>query len=165
MYVKPIVLIYPSSHLSFWLTISLFDKSVSVFFCGNMFIGSNLRITCINDIIGYLSYPFDLLKVIWIFIGSTVVLKTALFIFSQGYHSILSIYHFFFAHSSVYGPFFASMSWLFQYCCSAHLPTSVFLILVVLVYRPKSCPAASYGSSIFTFSSSSIQFALVLLPL
>ena len=62
MYVKPIVLIYPSSHVSFWLTISLFDKSVSVFFCGNMFIGSNLSITCINDIIGYLSYPFDLLN-------------------------------------------------------------------------------------------------------
>ena len=58
MYVNPIVLIYPSSHLSFWLTISLFDKSVSVCFCGNMFIGSNLRITCINDIIGYLSSPF-----------------------------------------------------------------------------------------------------------
>ena len=58
MYVNPIVLIYPSSHVSFWLTISLFDKSLSVFFCGNMFIDSNLRITCINDIIGYLSYPF-----------------------------------------------------------------------------------------------------------
>ena len=64
MYLKPIVLIYPSSHLSFWLTISLFDKSVSVFFCGNMFIGSNLKITCINDIIGYLSYLFDLLNFI-----------------------------------------------------------------------------------------------------
>ena len=35
MYVNTIVLIYPSSHLSFRLTISLFDKSVSVFFCGN----------------------------------------------------------------------------------------------------------------------------------
>ena len=80
MYVNTIVLSYPSSHLSFWLTISLFDKSVSVFFCGNMFIGSNLRITCRNDIIGYLSYPFDLLNLIWLFLGSTVVLKTALFI-------------------------------------------------------------------------------------
>ena len=58
MYVNAIFLIYPSSHLSFWLTITLFDKSVSVFVCGNMFISSNLRITCINDIIGYLSYPF-----------------------------------------------------------------------------------------------------------
>ena len=48
---------------------------------------------------------------------------------------------------------FASMSWLFQYCCSAHLPASVFPILVVLGYRPKRCPAPSYGSSIFTFSS------------
>ena len=37
---------------------------VCVCFCGNMFIGSNLRITCINDIIGYLSYPFDLLNLI-----------------------------------------------------------------------------------------------------
>ena len=62
MYVSPIVLIYPSSHLSFWLTISLFDKSVSVFFCGNMFIGNNLRITCIRDIIGYLSFLLDLLN-------------------------------------------------------------------------------------------------------
>ena len=80
MHATPIILIYPSSHLSFWLTISLFQKSVSVFFCGNMFIGSNLRITCINDIIGYLSYPCDLLNPIWLFLGSTVVLKTALFI-------------------------------------------------------------------------------------
>ena len=53
--VSPIVLIYPSYHLSFWLTITLFYKSVSVFLCENTFIGSNLRITCINDIIGYLS--------------------------------------------------------------------------------------------------------------
>ena len=51
-----------------------------IFSCGNMFIGSNLRITCINDIIGYLSYPFDLLNLIWLFLGSTVVLNTALFI-------------------------------------------------------------------------------------
>ena len=80
MYVNAIFLIYPTSHLSFWLTISLFDKSVSVYFCGNMFIGSNLRITCINDIIGYLSYPCYLLNPIWLFLGSTVVLKTALFI-------------------------------------------------------------------------------------
>ena len=63
MYISPIILNYPSSLLSFWLTISLFYKAVSVFFCGNMFIGSNLRITCINDIIGYLSFPFDLLNV------------------------------------------------------------------------------------------------------
>ena len=59
----------------------LFYKSVSVFFCGNMFIGSNLRITCINDIIGYLSFPFDLLYLIWWFLGSFLILKTALFIF------------------------------------------------------------------------------------
>ena len=81
MYFNPIVLIYPSSHVSFWLTISLFDKSLSVFFCGNMFICRNLRITCINDIIGYLSYPFHLLNFIWLFLVSTVVLNTALFIF------------------------------------------------------------------------------------
>ena len=81
MYVNAIVLIYPSSHLSFWLTISLFQKSVSVFFCGNMFIGSNLRRPCINDIIGYLSFPLDLLNLIWWFLGSSVVLKMALFIF------------------------------------------------------------------------------------
>ena len=42
--------------------------------------------------------------------------------------------------------YFASMSWLFHYCCSAHLPASVFPILVVLRYRPKWCPATSYGS-------------------
>ena len=81
MYVSPIVLIYLSSHLSFWLTISLFYKSVSVFFSGNMFIGSNLSITGIYDIIGYLSFPFDILTLIWLFLGSSVVLKTALFIF------------------------------------------------------------------------------------
>ena len=64
MYVTPIIPIYPSSHLSFWLTIRLFSKSVSVLFSGNMFIGSNLRITSINDIMGYLSFPFDLFNVI-----------------------------------------------------------------------------------------------------
>ena len=47
--------------------------------------------------------------------------------------------------------FFASMSWLLQYCCSAYLPASAFPILLVLGYRPERCPAASYGSSIFTF--------------
>ena len=90
MYVNAIVLIYPSSHVSFWLTIRLFEKSVSVFFCGNMFIGSNLRRTCINDIMGYLSYPFDLLNLIWLFLGSSVVLKTALLIFYPRllFHSI-----------------------------------------------------------------------------
>ena len=81
MYVSPLVLNYPSFHLSFWLTISLFYKSVNVFFCGSMFIGSNLRITCINDITGYLSFPFDLLYLIRLFLGSFVVLKTALFSF------------------------------------------------------------------------------------
>ena len=166
MYFNPIVLIYPSSHLSFWLAISLFDKSVSVFFCGNMFMGSHLRITFINDIVGYLSYPFDLLNLIWLFLGSTVVLKTALFIFFPRllFHLVripLRLCRFI----CLWTFFFASMSLLFQYCCSAHLPASVFPILVVLGYRPKRCPAASYGSSIFTFSSSSIQFALVLLRL
>ena len=68
MYVNAIVLIYPSCHLSFWLTISLFHKSVSVFFCGNMFIGSNLRITSINDIRGYLSYPFFLINSYFIYL-------------------------------------------------------------------------------------------------
>ena len=69
MYVNPIVLIYPSSHVSFWLTISLFDKSLSVFWCGNMFIGRNLRITCINDIIGYLSYLcFKLIATLFIYL-------------------------------------------------------------------------------------------------
>ena len=63
MCATPIILIYPSSHLSFLLTISLSDKSVSVFFCGNMFIGSNLKITCINVIIRYLFFPFDLLNI------------------------------------------------------------------------------------------------------
>ena len=64
MYDSPIVLIYPSSHLSFWLSINLFYKSVRVFFCGNMFIGKNLGMTCVNDIVGYLSFPVDLLNLI-----------------------------------------------------------------------------------------------------
>ena len=138
MYVNPIVLIYPSSHLSFWLTISLFDKSVSVFFCGNMFIGSNLRITCINDIIGCLSYPFHLLNLIWLFQGSAVVQKTALFIFfpSLLFHSV-HIPLLLFPFICLWTFFFAFMSWLFQYYCSAHLPASVFPILVVFVYRLK----------------------------
>ena len=106
MYVNPIVLIYPSSHDSFWLTISLFYKSVSDFFCGNMFIGSNLRITCINDLVRYLSYPFDLLNLIWLFLGSTVVLKTALFIFFAKLLYHLVRIPLLFVHSSVYGPFF-----------------------------------------------------------
>ena len=90
MYVSLIVLIYPSSHLSFWLTISFHYKSVNVFLCGNMFIGSNLRITCINDIIGYFSFPFDLLNLIWLFLGSSVGLKTAMFIFMPRllFHSV-----------------------------------------------------------------------------
>ena len=105
MYVNAIVLIYPSSHLSVWLTISLFYKSVSVFFCGNMFIGSNLRLTCVNDTIGYLSFPFDLLNLIWLFLGSSAVLKTTLFIFSRGNYSIRYVYRFFFVHLSVDGHF------------------------------------------------------------
>ena len=64
MYVNPIILIIPFLPPFIWLTIILFYKSVSVFFCGNIFIGSNFRITSINDIIGYLSFPFDLFHMI-----------------------------------------------------------------------------------------------------
>ena len=152
MYVSPIILIYPSSHLLFWSAISLFYKSVSVFFCGNMFIGSNLRITCINDTIGHLSFPFDLLNLIWLFLGPTVVLKTALLIFSQRL-----------LFPSVYIPLLLCPFicwWTFcllaclgdcRYCCSACLPVYAFTILVFLGYRPIRASAASYGSSVFTF--------------
>ena len=152
MHATPIILIYPSSHLSFWLTISLFQKSVSVFFCGNMFIGSNLRRPCINDIIGYLSFPFDLLNVIWLFLGSSVVLKTALFIFFPRllFHSVRI--------PLLLCPFicwwtfclFACLGYC-KYCCSARLPVCAFPILVFLGFRPISGSAASFGSSIFTF--------------
>ena len=64
MYFSSIVLIFPFSHLSFWLTISWFYKSVRVFFCGNMFIGKNLRLSCVNDIVGYFSFPLDFLNLI-----------------------------------------------------------------------------------------------------
>ena len=152
MYVSPIILIYPSSHLSFRLTISLFYKSVSVFFCGNMFIGSNLRITCINDIIGYLSFPFDLLNVIWLFLGSCVVLKTALLIFFPNllFRSVRI--------PLLLCPFicwwtFCLLAWrgYCKYCCSACLPVCAFPILVFLGYRPIRGSAARYGSSVFTF--------------
>ena len=152
MYVSPIILIYPSSHLSFWLTIILFYKSLSVFFCENMFIGSNLRITCINDTIGDLSFPFDLLNLIWLFLGSSAVLKTALFIFfpRQLFHSVRI--------TLLLCPFICW--WTFcllaclgycQYCCSACVPVCAFPILVSLGYWPIRGWAASHGSSVFTF--------------
>ena len=152
MYVSTRIVIYPSSHLSFWLTISLFYMSVSVFFCGNMFIGSNLRITCINDTKGYLSFPYDLLKLIWLFLFSSAVLKTALFIFFP--RQLLHLVRI----PLLRCPFICW--WTFcllaclgycQYCCSVCLPVCAFSILVFLRYWPIRGSAASYGSSVFTF--------------
>ena len=152
MYVSPIILIYPSSHLSFWLTISLFYKSVSVFFCGNRFIGSNLKITCINDIIGYLSFTFDLLILIWLFLGSSAVLKTALFIFFPRllFHWVLIPLH---LCAFICWWTFCLLAWLghCKYCCSSCFPVCAFRILVFLGYRPIRVSAASYGRSVFTF--------------
>ena len=105
----------------------------------------------ISDIMGHLSFAFWLTSRFVIISRLICAAANGIVSFFHGWYSILYIHHLFFVHSSVHGPFFASMSWLFKYCCSAHLPASVFLIQVVIGYGPRRCPAGSYDSSIFTF--------------
>ena len=105
----------------------------------------------ISDILGHLSFVFWLTSfcviisrlicgaayaILFFFVANTPICPYT--------SSSLSIYLFM-------DLFFASVSWLFQYCCSAHFPASVFPILVVLGYKAKRCRAESYGSSVFTF--------------
>ena len=106
----------------------------------------------ISDIMGHLSFAF------WLTSRCVIICRlvcgaangTVLFFSWLTFHSVhipLRLCPFI----GLWTCFLASMSWLFKYCCSAQLPASVFPILVVLGYRPRRCPAGSYGSSIFTF--------------
>ena len=156
MYVTPIIPIYPSSHLSFWLTIRLFSKSVSVLFCGNMFIGSNRRITCIPDIIGYWSFPLDLLNLIWWFLGSSVVLKMALFIFFPRllFHSVhiaLFLCPFICLWTFFWLPCLGYCEWSWNKHGGGVHVSLLDPVFITFEHTPRSGIAGSYGSPIFSF--------------
>ena len=151
MFVNPNILIYPLLTPFLWLN----HKFVfSVWDCLSLwkYVHFYEFSDTISDIIGHLSFAFWLTSrcviISRLICGAAYAILLSFFVanipFCTYTTSSLSIHLFM-------DLFLASMSWLFQYGCSAHLPASVFPILVVLGYRPRRCPAASYGSSIFTF--------------
>ena len=145
-------------------------RESGVFFCGNMFIGSNLRITCIHGIIGYLSFPLDdLLNLIWLFLGSSVVLKTALFIFFPRLLFHLVCVPLLLCPFICWWTFclFACLGYC-KYCCNKHWGACIFsnpCFCYFSVYVSRSGFAGSYGSLIFSFWGSSILFSIVAAPI
>ena len=93
----------------------------------------------------------DLLQVTWLPLDSSTVLHMALCPFYPWLIFRLYIYQFFFVHSSVdglFGCFHVLAIVMLRQCTFACLclSNSVFL-----GYRPRSGPAGSYGSKMFTF--------------
>ena len=79
---NPISSVLHSSHLSIWLTTSLFSEYVSVLLCGNKFININFSIRPIRDIIGYVSLAF------WL-TSSCMIICSVIYGASNGIVSIL----------------------------------------------------------------------------
>ena len=146
---NPISYVIHSSHLSIWLTTSLFSEYVSVLLCGNKFININFYITPIRDIIGYVSLAFWLTSSCMII--CSIIYGAAngivLILFCVWYSIVYTDLSF--VHSSDDGHFCC----FHKYCCNTRCSICVFLILVFTGARPNSEPSRPYGNSMFTFST------------
>ena len=151
MFVNPNILIYPFLTPFLWLNhqfvFSIWDcLSLWKYFHFYEFSDN------ISDSIGHLSFTFWLTSH-WVIIsrllcGAAYAILLFFFVVDIPFCPYTTSSLFIHLFMDLFLP---SMSWVFQYSCIAHLPASVFPFLVVLGYRQRRCPAASYGSSVFTF--------------